>query len=82
MAVLAWHAEREAGFRLRLFLILLAGLVAMGAVLVWRSSLLLVSDYQEFPVTHAQRQEAKQNEALREIFKIHNIQQPGLQKSP
>jgi len=81
MAVLAWHAEREAGFQLRLFLILLVGLVALGIVLVWRSSLFLVVDYQEFPVTHAQRQGAKRNEALREIFKIQKIEQPGLQKS-
>ena len=39
------------------------GIIAMGSVLFWRTSLMFAAEYQEMPVTHEQLAVKKANEA-------------------
>ncbi len=47
--------------KLRFFIIFFAGIVVLGAILFWKSQLLFVSEYQEFPKTQYQIKTRKQN---------------------
>ena len=59
----------DSNIRLRFFIIFFAGIVALGAILFWKSQLLFVAEYQEFPKTHFQVETRKQN-----IFKQIELQ--------
>ncbi|PIR96476.1 MAG: hypothetical protein COT92_00945 [Candidatus Doudnabacteria bacterium CG10_big_fil_rev_8_21_14_0_10_42_18] len=52
---------KDSNIRLRFFVIIFMGILAFGAVLFWKSQLLFVAEYQEFPITHYQVETRKQN---------------------
>jgi hypothetical protein len=53
---------RDPNYILRFSVIVFMGIIAFGSVLMWRSSLLFASEYQEMPVTHEQIRIKKENE--------------------
>ena len=53
---------RDPNYILRFSVIVFMGIIAVGSVLMWRSSLLFASEYQEMPVTHEQIRIKKENE--------------------
>ncbi len=55
------YRVKDLNIRLRFFVIIFMGIIAFGAVLFWKSQLLFVAEYQEFPVTNYQVQRKKQN---------------------
>jgi hypothetical protein len=52
---------KNPNYILRFSLFVFMGILAMGAVLYWKSQLLLAADYQEFPKTEYQLRIQKQN---------------------
>lgn len=53
---------RDPNYILRFSVIVFMGILSFGSVLMWRSSLLFASEYQEMPVTHEQIRIKKENE--------------------
>jgi len=53
---------RDPNFRLRFFVIIFMGVMAFGAVLFWRSKLLLSQEYVDIPIAkHLQEKDFYQN---------------------
>ncbi len=50
MAYLATVGVYNLGFRFRLYLFLVFGILAFGSVMYWRMQLMLASEYVEFPI--------------------------------
>ena len=67
MGDISGYRVYDANFRLRFFIIVFMGIMALGAVLYWRSQLLLSSEYVDFPMAkHLQKNKLYQNYNLDE----------------
>jgi hypothetical protein len=59
---LTGYAVRDPSFRFRFFLIIFMGIMAFGAVMYWRSKLLLSQEYVDVPMArHLQKNYFYQN---------------------
>jgi len=67
MGDIAGYRVGDNNFWLRVFIIIFMGIIAFGAVLYWRSQLLLSSEYVDFPMAkHLQKNKLYQNYNLDE----------------
>lgn len=62
MSGLTGYSVGQPNYFLRFFAIIFLGLLGMGIVLSWRSSLLFAAEYQETPVSRQTLEVKKQNQ--------------------
>lgn len=68
MSAFEGSGVHDPNFRFRFFFIIFCGIIAWGAINIWKGELLFAAEYQEFPVTHEQRQIVKENQAIKNKF--------------
>ena len=78
---IAGSGVKDPNFVLRFSSIVFFGVLAFGAVLFWRSSLIFASEYQDVPVSHEQvalknRNEQKQKRIAKGLSKTIRPQYP------
>jgi hypothetical protein len=71
MSYLTGSQVSDPNFLLRFALIIFSGTIAFGAVLFWKSQLLLAAEYQEMPTTHKQVKVKKQN-IIKQRYSLEN----------
>jgi uncharacterized membrane protein len=62
MSGLTGYSVGQPNYFLRFFAIIFLGLLGMGIVLSWRSSLLFAAEYQEAPISRQTLEVKKQNQ--------------------
>ena len=72
MSGLTGYGVRDTNFTFRFFLIVFCGIIAFGAVLTWRTQLLLASDYQGDPITKKSLELERQNIKIRKQIELNS----------